>query len=59
MVIKLRVLHIHYTKITYWRVLPSVVLDQTGPIRSTVTICYWIGQSTFIWTVRSLVRTQL
>jgi len=27
----------------------------TGPIRSTVTICYWIGRSNFIWTVRSLL----
>ena len=27
----------------------------TGPIQSPVTICYWIGRSNFIWTVRSLV----
>jgi len=33
---------------------PSVLLDRTGPIRSTVTIRYWIGRSNFIWTVRSL-----
>jgi len=57
MVIKPHVVHIHYTKITLTQlanVLPSVVLDRTGPIRSAVTICYWIGRSNFTWTVRSL-----
>jgi len=36
-------------------VLEPVVLVRTGPIRSTVTICYIIGRSNFIWTVRSLI----